>query len=191
MAEIFVTLEGWLSTLGGWAYVVAPLVMTVVAVLPVPAEAPAMVNGMLFGAVVGSTITWGGALLGAWISYEIARRWGRAVALRFITPASLERLDEAAERGGWGSLLALRFVPVVAFTALNWGAGLLAVPRWRFLWTTALGIVPGSVLFTTSGVGIGARWRRSPPVAAAVVLAILVLATAWDRRRRMAREARS
>ena len=191
MGEIFVAMEGWLVGLGGWAYVVAPVVMTVVAVLPVPAEAPAMVNGMLFGAVVGSTITWAGALTGAWISYEIARRWGRAVALRFVSQRSLGRLEEAAERGGWWGLLLLRFLPVVAFTALNWGAGLLGIPRWRFLWTTALGIVPGALLFTTSGVGIGALWRRSPPLAAGIVLALLLLAVVWDRRRRAARAARS
>ena len=40
--EIFVNIETWLGALGAWAYVVAPLVMMVVAILPVPAEAPAM-----------------------------------------------------------------------------------------------------------------------------------------------------
>lgn len=184
MTEIFAGVEAWLAAMGLWAYVVAPLVMAGVSVLPIPAEAPALVNGMLFGAVVGSVITWIGAMLGAWLSYEMARGWGRALALRMIRQESLERLDRTAEHAGWWGLLLLRFVPVVAFTALNWGAGLSNVPRWRFLWTTALGIVPGAVLFTTSGVGLGALWRRSPPVAAGVMGALVLLAVVWDRRRR-------
>ncbi|MDX1648022.1 MAG: VTT domain-containing protein, partial [Longimicrobiales bacterium] len=143
-------------------------------------------NGMLFGAALGSVVTWSGAMLGAWLSYEIARRWGRAVALRFVRMDTVRRLDRGADHAGWWGLLLLRFVPVVAFTALNWAAGLCAVPRWRFLWTTALGIVPGVVLFTTSGVGIGALWRRSPPVAVGMVLALVGLAVVWDRRRKAA-----
>lgn len=187
MTEIFANVETWLAAMGIWAYVVAPLVMAVVSIVPVPAEAPAMVNGMLFGAVVGSIVTWIGAMAGAWISYEIARSWGRSLAHRMVRPESMQRLDDVADQAGWWGLLALRFVPVVAFTALNWGAGLCDVPRWRFLWTTALGIVPGAVLFTTSGVGLSAVWRRSPPVAAAFLVGMVVLAVVWERRRRAAR----
>ena len=189
MAEIFANIETWLVAMGAWAYFVAPLVMAVVSILPIPAEAPAMVNGMLFGALVGSAITWIGAMAGAWISYEIARTWGRSLALRMVRQESMQRLDDVAAHAGWWGLLALRFVPVVAFTALNWGAGLCDVPRWRFLWTTALGILPGVVLFTTSGVGLGAIWRRSPPVAAATVAGVVLLAYFWQRRRRAARAA--
>ncbi|MDX1494179.1 MAG: TVP38/TMEM64 family protein [Longimicrobiales bacterium] len=187
MTEIFAGVEGWLAAMGLWAYVVAPLVMAAVSVLPVPAEAPAMANGMLFGPVVGSGVTWLGAMLGAWVSYEIARGWGRALALRMIRQESLERLDRTAEQAGWWGLLLLRFVPVVAFTALNWGAGLCDVPRWRFLWTTAVGIVPGVVLFTTSGVGLSAIWRRSPVTAVGVMTALVLFAVLWERRRRAAR----
>jgi len=187
MSELFADIQLWLAAMGAWAYVVAPLVMATVSVLPVPAEAPAMANGMLFGAAVGTVVTWSGAMLGAWISYEIARGWGRSLALRLVRQEAVERLDRVAEHAGWWGLLALRLVPVVAFTALNWGAGLCAVPRWRFVWTTALGIVPGVVLFTTSGVGLSALWRRSPPLAGAIVLALLVFAFIWERRRRMAR----
>lgn len=189
MTEIFANIEGWLAAMGVWAYVLAPLVMAVVSVLPVPAEAPAMVNGMLFGAVVGSMVTWIGAMAGAWISYEIARSWGRSLALRMIRQESLQRLDDVADQAGWWGLLALRFVPVVAFTALNWGAGLCSVPRWRFLWTTAVGILPGAILFTTSGVGLSAIWRRSPPVAAGFVVGLVLMAVIWERRRRAARAA--
>lgn len=187
MTEIFVGIEAWLLSIGPWAYVVAPLVMATVSVLPVPAEAPAMANGVLFGAAVGSIITWVGATLGAWASYEIARSWGRPVAIRLVKGEVLSKVEEGAERaGGWG-LLALRFVPVVAFTALNWGAGLCGVPRGRFLWTTALGILPGAVVFTTSGVGLGMLWRRSPPLAVGLALVLIVLALIWNRRRRAAK----
>lgn len=174
----------WLAELGFWAYVVAPLVMTVVAVLPVPAEAPAMANGMIFGPVVGSIISWIGAMAGAWISYEIAHSWGRPLAERMVGRAGLEKVDRVAEDTGWWGLLVLRLIPLVAFTALNWGAGLCEVPRWRFLWTTALGIAPGVIIFTSTGVGLGALYRRSPTVAVGLVFAVIGAVVIWAHRRR-------
>jgi uncharacterized membrane protein YdjX (TVP38/TMEM64 family) len=178
----------WLAELGVWAYVVAPLVMTVVAVLPIPAEAPAMANGVMFGPVMGSLITWIGALAGAWISYEIARSWGRPVAERMVGRVGLEKFDRIAEDAGWWGLIVLRLIPMVAFTALNWGSGLCVVPRGRFLWTTALGIAPGVILFTSTGVGLGALYRRSPTVTVGLVLAVVSAMMLWvyRRRRRMA-----
>ena len=186
MTEIFANVETWLAAMGVGAYVVAPLVMAAVSILPVPAEAPAMVNGMLFGAVVGSLITWIGAMAGAWISYEIAGRWGRPLARRFTSEEVIDRIDRGADRAGWWGLLVLRFVPVVAFTALNWGAGLCGVPRWRFLWTTALGIAPGAILFTSSGFGLGALWRRSPSLAGGLLLLVVVGSAIWALRRQEA-----
>jgi MYXO-CTERM domain-containing protein len=40
------------------------------------------------------------------------------------------------------------------------------------------------MLFTTSGVGIGALWRRSPPLAAGLMAALLVIGLIWTVRRR-------
>lgn len=184
MEGLFTDIEVWMAGLGAWALVVAPLVMAIVSILPIPAEAPAMANGMLFGPLLGSAVTWVGAMAGAWISYEIARSGGRSVAGRFVRPETTARLDAAVERAGWWGLMLLRFVPVVAFTALNWGAGLCGVPRVRFLWTTAIGIVPGVVFFTSSGAGLGALWRRSPRLTVALVTVLLIGSAVWAVRRR-------
>ncbi|MDG2283487.1 MAG: VTT domain-containing protein [Longimicrobiales bacterium] len=183
MDLFFANMEVWLADLGGLAYVVAPIVMVGVSFLPLPAEAPALANGMLFGPVVGSMITWSGAMAGAWISYEIAGRWGRPIARRFTSEEVVDRIDRGAEKAGWWGLLVLRFVPVVAFTALNWGAGLCGVPRWRFLWTTALGIAPGAILFTSSGVGLGALWRRSPALAGGLLILLIIGSAIWALRK--------
>lgn len=186
MEGIFSVLDFWLSDIGLWAYVVAPLVMAAVSILPLPAEAPAMINGVLFGPVLGTGVTWGGAMLGAWISFELARRWGRPAARRWVSPKALDRVDAIVRDAGWWELTVARLIPVVAFTALNWGLGLCGVSRRRFLWTTAIGIVPGATLFTASGVGLAAFYRRRPEAALAVGL-LIVLALAhgvWARRAR-------
>lgn len=164
---------------GGWMYLLAPLFMIVVAILPIPAEIPAMLNGMIFGAAVGAGITWSGALIGAVLSFELARRFGRPLAERVISPPALARADRAVCSAGWPGLLTLRLIPTVAFTLVNWAAGFTPIRRWTFCWTTALGIVPGAIVFTVSGSGLGALYRRNPGLGIAIgALALAVVAWA-------------
>ena len=160
---------------GNWVYALAPLFMIVVAILPIPAEIPAMVNGMVFGAVAGTAVTWGGAVVGALISFELAKRYGRPMAIRLLRGDRLEKVDAAALSASWPGLLAVRLIPTIAFTLVNWAAGLTAIPRWRFAWTTALGIIPGAIVFTATGSGLGALYRRAPVVGGALILLALVV----------------
>jgi uncharacterized membrane protein YdjX (TVP38/TMEM64 family) len=170
---------------GHWVYVLAPLFMVVVAILPIPAEIPAMVNGMVFGAVAGTLVTWGGAVVGALISFELAQRYGRPLAGRLLRPDTLAKVDGAALSASWPGLLAVRLIPTIAFTLVNWAAGLTAIPRWRFAWTTALGIIPGAIVFTLTGSGLGALYRRAPVVGGTlIVLALAVIAWSVLRPRR-------
>lgn len=173
-------IAAFIETLGPAMYVAAPLFMVLVAILPFPAEVPAMLNGAIFGPVLGTAITWTGAMVGAQISFELARRFGRPLAERFL-PGGMDRVDRVALSTGWGGLLTLRFIPAVAFTALNWAAGLTGIPRWRFVWTTAVGILPGAIVFTASGTGLAAFLRRYPEsTPLMIILPLLVVGyTAW------------
>ena len=167
------------------AYFAAPLLMAIVALLPFPAEVPAMLNGLLFGPWIGSLVSWSGAMMGAWASFELARRFGRGAITRWGGSAALARADRFTRGAGWWGLIVLRLIPLVAFTALNYGLGLTDVSRRRFLWTTAIGITPGAVVFTSSGVGLGYLWRQSPVLGWSGVgaVALVSLGAYWRRAR--------
>jgi uncharacterized membrane protein YdjX (TVP38/TMEM64 family) len=183
LEQLFYDIGAWMEAIGWWAYLIAPIVMAGVAILPIPAEAPAMINGALFGPVAGTVVTWVGAMAGAMASFEIARALGRPAAERVLTPSALDRADRMVLRAGWGGLLLARFMPLIAFTALNWGAGLTQIRRWRFFWTTAIGIVPGAIVFTASGWGFTALLARLPWVALGVAGLLVVWLVFRTRRR--------
>jgi len=187
--QVFSDIGSWLEAAGGWAYVVAPLLMAAVAILPIPAEAPAMLNGALFGPFAGSAVTWSGAMLGAVASYELGRWLGRPAVERFVPRSSLSRADGVIGGAGWWGLLLARLIPLIAFTALNWGAGIMRVDRWRFLWTTAVGILPGVLLFTSSGWGLARIAEKLPWVGTSVVVLLVLYYAARARARRPASEA--
>jgi uncharacterized membrane protein YdjX (TVP38/TMEM64 family) len=178
------TLAAWIAMSGSGVYILAPLFTVLVAILPIPAEIPAMVNGMAFGPVWGAAVTWVSALVGAQISFELSRRFGRPLAQRFVTGVVIDRADRLVARAAWPMLLGLRLLPTVAFTAINWGAGLTAMRRTTFLWTTAVGILPGAIVFTSTGAGLGVLLDRAGgrPLAIGVTVAVLtvsILVTIW------------
>ncbi|MDX1577310.1 MAG: TVP38/TMEM64 family protein [Gemmatimonadota bacterium] len=183
MEQLLYDVGDWLDTLGVWAYLLAPLLMACVAILPVPAEAPAMVNGALFGPLAGTAVTWLGSMLGATASFELARRFGRPVAERFLRPSAIDRADRFVVDAGWQGLLLARLIPFIAFTALNWGAGLTAVSRWRFAWTTGIGIAPAALVFTASGWGLS-RLRSGLGWVAVGVATVLLFWWWWRGRSR-------
>ncbi len=174
----------WLQENRAAAYWAAPLLMVVVAILPIPAEIPAAMNGMLFGAVAGIAITWTGAMIGAMISYELARCFGVKLTRRFIRPEVMDRLDGLKNTEA-AVLLMLRLTPVVAFTVVNWASGLLQVRRSTFVWTTAVGILPGAIAFTASGSAIALMYQRYPGTVTAVVavLCSALLFRVWWKQR--------
>ncbi len=158
---MFEALAHWIEGSGSLVYVLAPLFTLIVAILPIPAEIPALLNGMVFGPVWGTLVTWLFALTGAQISFELARRFGRPLGERLVPLRLLQQADRTMQSAGWPVLLTLRFLPTVAFTAVNWAAGLTMVSRRTFVWTTALGILPGAIVFTLTGTGLGAVLRSS------------------------------
>ena len=129
-------------------YVLAGLFTFLTVLLPLPAEAAALLNGTLFPPLTAFALTWTLAMLGAAASYEIGLRYGRAPAVRLFGEKRMVWAESLVARAGWPTLLGLRLSPVMAFTAINWASGILALSRPIFYWTTAVGLVPGTFVLT-------------------------------------------
>lgn len=166
--------RGW----GRWGWVASIGLMVLHSFLPLPAEIIALANGMLFGPVIGSALTWGGAMLGALLSFALARACGRPFLRLVLTEDQRRRLDRFDP--GTGALLLARLVPVLSFNLVNYAAGLLGVPWWRFLWTTALGILPLTLVMVLMG---GAMLRAPLWAWSGVALAAIALWLLWKARR--------
>jgi len=172
--------EDFVAAWQPWSWAGSIALMVLHSFLPLPAEFIAIANGMLFGPFWGVVVTWVGAMLGAILAYILARALGRPF-LRWVVPprhwARLENIPVAA-----GPLLAVRLMPVISFNLVNYAAGMLGVPWWTFLWTTALGILPIVVAMVVVGRNLmAAPWWVWAGFAAA---SLLLLALPRLRRRR-------
>ena len=58
-------------------------------------------------------------------------------------------------------MLILRLVPLVPFFLANILPALVGVRLFNFIWTTIIGIIPGGIVFTWIGVGVGEVFDRN------------------------------
>lgn len=116
-----------------------------------------LTGGFLFGLFPGALYNVAGATLGAFVLF-VAVRAGLGDGLRARIDASdgaVRRLSEGLRANEVPVLLGMRLMPVVPFFVANLIPAFLGVAAWRFVWTTALGILPGAAVFTWVGVGLG------------------------------------
>ena len=119
--------------------------------LPFPAEIIACANGMIYGPVWGTVITWTGAMLGASTAFGLVRALGRPFVQRVLSSRHQQQLAVWSRERGGAALLIGRLIPVIAFNLINYAAALTEISWWTFLWATGIGILPLTVLLNVLG----------------------------------------
>jgi uncharacterized membrane protein YdjX (TVP38/TMEM64 family) len=151
------TIRSW----GAWGVFAAIGLMVLHSFIPFPAELLACANGMVYGTVWGTVITWTGAMLGASIAFALAKFLGRPFVERIVAKKDYRVLDEWADQNGWQVILVARFIPLIAFNLINYAAGLTRIGWKQFIWTTAVGILPLTILMVMIGDNIDSLGRTS------------------------------
>lgn len=128
-----------------------------------PGAAVATVTGgFLFGLWAGTATSVISATLGAAVIF-LAARWGLGASLTAKLESSegtMRQIRNGLQDNEISVLFLLRLVPAVPFFVANLLPALVGVKFRNFLWTTALGIIPGSMVFTSIGVGLGEVFDR-------------------------------
>jgi uncharacterized membrane protein YdjX (TVP38/TMEM64 family) len=147
-------------------------------VFGLPGTVFTLAGGATFGTLLGSLLNWAGATLGALGAYALARLLG-GDAVRRLLGRHASALDTLTSKADFAALFRLRLIPIVPFNALNFAAGLAPAPFRAYALSTALGIIPGTVVYTyfadslVAGV-TGARQRALTHVAIAGALLIAI-----------------
>lgn len=151
--EAIQAFRDYLLGFGLWAPVVSSALMVFQSVVaPLPAFVVTFTNGLLFGWVWGTLLSWSSAMLGAALCFWIARALGRPVVERLVGGTkALEVSDLFFARYGNRAILVSRLLPFVSFDIISYGAGLTPVSFWRFLVATGIGQLPATVIYSYLG----------------------------------------
>lgn len=110
-----------------------------------------------------------GATIGAVIVFSLART-ALAATLQARAGDRFVRLAHAFRNDAFAYLLALRLVPLFPFWLVNLVPALLGVRLVPFAAATAIGVLPGALVYTSVGAGLGAILERKEPLAFSLLL---------------------
>lgn len=176
-------LRDWIVSLGYLGPLVFILLYAVAVIAAIPGSAITVAAGALFGSVIGVILVSIASVLGASLSFLIARYFARDAVSNWLSKNErFKKLDQLTEKHGAIIVALTRLVPIFPFNLLNYGFGLTAVPFWTYVFWSWLCMLPGTVLYVvgadafTKGIAQGeVPWALvSALVVAAGVLAILV-----------------
>ncbi|WP_135505721.1 TVP38/TMEM64 family protein [Roseovarius aestuariivivens] len=135
----------------------------VIVAFSLPGAAVASVTGgFLFGLTLGTGFNVLAASLGA-MTIFLAARWGlgRTLAARMeASEGTLRNFRHGLLENEVSVLLLMRLVPVVPFFVANLLPALVGVRFANFVWTTVIGIIPGALVYTSIGTGLGEVFDR-------------------------------
>ncbi len=168
----------------GWAAPSFLLLYVGAAAFGLPITPLTLAAGVIFGAALGATLSWAGAVVGAAGGYLLARRLG-AGAVRALAGRRARKIEELSDRTDFLTLLRLQLIPVIPLGALNLACGVARVPFWLYAGSAAVGVIPGSVIYAyfadqviAGAAGADSRSRTHVIVASVLLIGLTFVPTA-------------
>lgn len=132
-----------------WFGFIALYAIMVMSTLPLTAVFT-IVGGFLFGFIGGSIATLLGATLGALISFVFFKYFlGKDLHRKY--EHKLESFNHEIKKYGARYLIIVHLIMVIPFFLINLFSALANVSLLTFLWTTLVGILPSTLLYSYAG----------------------------------------
>jgi len=142
--------HAWAASTGTRGAVIFVIAYAILTLTPAPKAVIGIAAGLAWGLWVGALLVLVGAITGAALSFWIGRMLGRD-AVEQYTGGRVRAVDEMLQKRGLISVIALRLIPLIPFTVINYAAGLTAVRVRDYMLGTAIGIIPGTMAFVAVG----------------------------------------
>jgi uncharacterized membrane protein YdjX (TVP38/TMEM64 family) len=159
----------------------APLLYAAIYVAAVALSFPGasfltIAGGFLFGAAKGTALALVSATIGATLIF-LAARTSIGSVLRDKAGPRMQRLRDGFKQDSVSYLLFLRLAPIFPFWLVNLAAAIFGMRLAPYMLATAVGILPGTFVFSYFGHGLrSAIGSESPRVPAELFLGLALLA---------------
>ncbi len=142
----------WVQTLGALGVVLFILVYALATVLFLPGWIFTVAAGLVYGVIAGTAIALAGAIIGATLAFLC----GRYLVRKRVQAATkgnrkFAAIDKAIGEQGWKIVGLLRLSPLIPFNLSNYFYGVTAVGFWPYLLASAIGMLPGTLLYAYLG----------------------------------------
>jgi len=139
------------------------LAYTVIVAFSLPgATIATLTGGFLFATFPGALFNVVAATLGATLIFLAAQTsFGDRLGARLEgSEGVVKKIKDGIDENQWSMLFLMRLLPVVPFFVANIVPAILEVPLRRYVISTFFGIMPGAVVYTSVGAGLGEVFAR-------------------------------
>ncbi|MDQ3906601.1 MAG: TVP38/TMEM64 family protein [Actinomycetota bacterium] len=143
-------IRAWAQSVGVAAPLLFLLGHALVTVAPVPRTVFTLAAGLLFGPLLGVSLSLAATMLSAVLAFGLVRRLAGGALQPHLDRQILRAVDARLRRRGWLAVASLRLIPAVPFSVLNYCSALSSISFRHYLAGT-IGIVPGSVAVVVLG----------------------------------------
>jgi len=121
-----------------------------------------LTGGFLFATFPGAIFNVTAATTGATLIFLAARAgFGDRLGARLKgSEGAVGKIKEGLDENQWSMLFLMRLLPIVPFFVANLVPAFLEVPLRRYVISTFFGIMPGAVVYTSVGAGLGGVFAR-------------------------------
>ncbi|RMG97261.1 MAG: TVP38/TMEM64 family protein [Chloroflexi bacterium] len=185
-----------IQSYGAWGpLVLAAAQLLQVLVAFIPGHMFLVVAGYIYGFTRGFLLNLVCIVSASQIAFLLARRAGRPLVSRLVSPELLDRWYEIGEKQGFVFFTIAFLLPVFPTDIMNFVAGLSGISSRRFLAANFLGRLPGAVMLTLIG-SHGVDFSRGTWVIIGAITAVAFLlgritVTNIERRYRNGRSSKS
>ncbi len=142
----------WVQTLGALGVVLFIFTYALATVLFLPGWIFTVAAGLIYGVIGGTAVALAGAIIGAALAFLC----GRYLVRKRVQAATkgnrkFAAIDQAIGEQGWKIVGLLRLSPLIPFNLSNYFYGVTAVAFWPYLLASAVGMLPGALLYAYLG----------------------------------------
>lgn len=158
--------------------VIIAAIATAIVFSPLPSAPIAMAAGAIYGHFEGTIYVFVGSLIGASTAFGVARVLGLQAAHAWLDQRFPDWKLGDQRRLMW-LVMVSRLMPFISFDLVSYVAGVTALSYGRFLFATAVGILPASFLLAYFGE---AAVEQSLTLNVVVVIGLLIATGIWHLR---------
>ena len=145
-------LQHWLLGLGAGGVAIFAAILVFMTFLPAPDWPLPIAAGYVYG-VWAFPLTYGCIAFASALAFLAARYLARDRLRAFLARRpKYQAVDRAVTKEGWQVVVLLRLSPIVPFNLQNYALGVTAIPFWRYLGATLVGIAPGIAIYVYFGM---------------------------------------
>jgi uncharacterized membrane protein YdjX (TVP38/TMEM64 family) len=130
------------------------IVSTALPPLPLPVPLIEIASGVIFGFWKGWIISWVAQLFSSFAAFTIVRLFNKSFAGDWLRNKHWGFYHEYIKEKGAKAILITRATMIAPFNIVSFVAGLTHIPWKVFLWSTAIGILPETFIYSFIGSGL-------------------------------------